>query len=159
VISGDDARWLSRRRARFCSPEARLATRYCGSGQESRQPRQSPRGFIASVVHPSARKKETSPIDGPHMTVANGSGRCARLRADQWAQRVGQTRVRGGNQEMGQSIKASCAGGKEIGPNVVFPFFFLFFFFSLLISNFKSQFEFICVKFILRSTVQFQIPI
>jgi hypothetical protein len=57
-ISGDDAGWLSRRRARFCSPKARLATQYCGSGRESRQPRRSPRGFIAPLVHPSARKQE-----------------------------------------------------------------------------------------------------
>jgi hypothetical protein len=63
---------------------------------------------------------------------------------------------------MGQSIKASWADGKEIGPNVVFPFFFYIFTFPFLFSfnfKFKSQFEFICVKFILRSTVQFQIPI
>jgi hypothetical protein len=37
-IAGDDAGCLSRRRARFCSPKARLATRYCDLAENHGSP-------------------------------------------------------------------------------------------------------------------------
>jgi hypothetical protein len=107
-------------------------------------------GMLLTVEAHSTATEEGRCVRAPCVTARrdpHGSGACETGPPDSAG--VGIPGPRRGKGEVGRS------GG--IGPAVVFPFFLPFTFPILFSLNFKfkSQFEFVCVTFIPRSTVQY----